>query len=133
MNFEELPDEFKTVQPFDETNTKLFRVTAPLMEFKGEFRWTTVRFDGPVPVFAGERRIGVLAHTITVDEVLVGELVLDYNCPERLEIETGQIYADMKFKLNPPFQENNLTSITITGVSLSKEKRDLPSVGTFLL
>ncbi len=126
-----IPDEFSLSVALEEENTKLYRCQAALLRFGGEYKYASVYVTDPIPVLSGDRQIGTVVSTMTVDDLLVGELVIDYKTPERFDIESGtKLYVAFNAEARGAGTAPSLHPIS---VSLVKENTDLPPVGDVLL
>ncbi len=94
MSEQEVPDDWKAIPAITEIQAKVYRAKVTLLEFKGPYQYTTLRIEGVVPVYAGNRCIGCLGEVDVNGEAIVVELIIDYATPERLELENGTIKID---------------------------------------
>ena len=85
--YEEVPDEWKTVPVLTEEQAKIYRKKVTLLRFENEFKYLSLTISGVVPVYSGKTCIGCLGHYDVSGEEIIVELLIDYATPERLELE----------------------------------------------
>lgn len=77
----DIPDQIYRLE-----ETRLWRPRAVVVDLSNENRVTDFRWETPIPVFSGNRCVGSATLERSGTQV-VASLCLDYNIPERLDVE----------------------------------------------
>lgn len=130
---EELPDEWTTVAPLTEDQSKIYRTKAVVIKLEDDLQLMTVRVEGMVPVFSGDKIIGCVTGISTQNENVVVDLAIDFATPERLELENGspELWADGQFMITSTNDKWLVTSAILKRVNVVKTKLnyDIPPIG----
>lgn len=86
---QEVPDEWKSVPALSEEQARIYRAKIVLFKFEKEYKYSSIRVEGIIPVYSVDICIGCLGEVDVTGEEVVAELIIDYATPERLELQNN--------------------------------------------